>query len=226
VTLCRRTEREDEPSGDEIARDVLRRLTRMSWIAGVAGVIVVFNLVGLLIPIFIDPGERSELALLNAPLIAIYVVVAGLITTRISHTQFNARVEWLVEGREPDEEEHRLTLRMASDATKLTSATWGIGGALFFVLDTAAHSWEFGAIVLATVWLGGETASALDYLLSERILRPVTARALAARLPDGPVAPGVRRRLGMAWSLGTGVPLFGVLAVGAVGVAKPDVDTE
>jgi len=192
----------------------------MGWIAGVAGAIVVFNLVGFLIPIFIDPGERADLALLNAPLIAIYVVVVGLITMRISRSQFNARVRWLVEGREPDADEHRNTLSMASYAARLTSWTWGVAGALFFVLDTTVHSWEFGAVVLATVWLGGQTASALDYLLSERILRPVTARALAARLPDGPVAPGVRRRLAMAWSLGTGVPLFGVLVVAVAGVSS------
>ena len=97
---------------------------------------------------------------------------------------------------------------------------------LFFALDAAAHSWEFATVVLITVWLGGETASALDYLLSERILRPVTARALAERLPEAPVAPGVRRRLAMAWSLGTGVPLFGVLVVAAAGVFKPGVDAE
>jgi len=213
----------DRPGG-ELARDTLRRLTRMGWIAGVAAAIVVFNLIGFLIPIFIDPGERTDLALLNAPLIVIYVVVAGLITMRISRARFNERVRWLVEGREPDADEHRLSLSMASDAARLTAWTWGIAGALFFVLDTAVHSWEFGTVVLATVWLGGETASALDYLLSERLLRPVTARALAERMPDGPVAPGVRRRLAMAWSLGTGVPLFGVLVVAAAGVLNPDVD--
>ena len=215
-----------DPSGADLVRKVRARLTRMGWIAGVAGAVVAFNSVGFLIPIFIDPGERTELALLNAPLLVLYGLVAGLASMRYWQRHFDARTRWLVEGREPDEDEHRLTLRMAGDAARITGVTWGLAGALFFVLDTAAHSWEFGAVVLATVWLGGETASALDYLLSERILRPITARALAARLPDGPVAPGVRRRLAMAWSLGTGVPLFGVLVVAVAGVAKPDVDTE
>ena len=215
-----------DPSGVDLVRKVRARLTRMGWIAGVAGAVVAFNSVGFLIPIFIDPGERTELALLNAPLLVLYGLVAGLASMRYWQRHFDARTRWLVEGREPDEDEHRLTLRMAGDAARITGVTWGLAGALFFVLDTAAHSWEFGAVVLATVWLGGETASALDYLLSERILRPITARALAARLPDGPVSPGVRRRLAMAWSLGTGVPLFGVLVVAVAGVAKPDVDTE
>ena len=217
---------EADRSNAELVRDVRRRLTRMGWIHGVAGAVVVFQSVGFLIPIFIDPGERADLALLNGPLIAVYVLVAGLISMRLWQRHFDARTQWLLEGRDPDEDEHRLTLQMASDAAKITGATWLLAGALFFVLNAAAHSWEFAAMALATVWLGGETASALDYLLSERILRPVTARALEARLPDGPVAPGVRRRLAMAWSLGTGVPLLGVLVVAAAGVAKPGVETE
>ena len=34
--------------------------------------------VGFLIPIFADPGERDELALLNGPPVAVYFVLAGL----------------------------------------------------------------------------------------------------------------------------------------------------
>ena len=40
------------------------------------------------------------------------------------------------------------------------------------------------------------------------------------------IAPGVRGRLFGAWALGTGVPLLGVIVVGAVGLTKADVDTE
>jgi adenylate cyclase len=78
----------------------------------------------------------------------------------------------------------------------------------------------------STVWLGGETTCALLYLVFERVLRPLTARALAARPAAAAVAPGVRLRLVTAWLLGTGVPLLGVLVVGAVGITKPDVDPE
>jgi adenylate cyclase len=81
-------------------------------------------------------------------------------------------------------------------------------------------------VVAATIWLGGETMCALIYLASERILRPVTARALAVRPTDETVAPGVRGRLTMAWALGTGVPLLGVLVVATVGLTKSGVGTE
>ena len=66
MTLCRRGERE-EPGGADLLRDVQRRLIRMGWAGGIAGAVVVFIAIGFLIPIFIDPGERTDLALLNAP---------------------------------------------------------------------------------------------------------------------------------------------------------------
>jgi adenylate cyclase len=89
-----------------------------------------------------------------------------------------------------------------------------------------AHSWGLGAVALATVWLGGETTCAIVYLAAERILRPVTARALAARLPSEPASPGVRDRLLFVWALGTGAPLLGVLVLGIVGLTKSDVDAQ
>jgi adenylate cyclase len=117
-------------------------------------------------------------------------------------------------------------LTLALHGVKLDAIAWIVGGLLFAVLNAVTHSWEFAAVVVATGWLGGETTCALHYLASERILRPVTARALASRVPDRTAAPGVRDRLMWAWSLGTGVPLLGVLVVGTVGVAKSGVDTE
>ena len=92
-----------------------------------------------------------------------------------------------------------------------------MAGALFSLLNGLEQGWAFAAVVAGTIWLGGETTCALDYLVTERVLRPVTALALAARQPDDAVAPGVRARLVTAWALGTGAPLVGVLVVGVVG---------
>jgi adenylate cyclase len=78
--------------------------------------------------------------------------------------------------------------------------------------------------VATTIASGGLTTSALVYLLTERIDRPITARALAV-LPEGdPSGLPIRTRLIAAWALGTGVPLLGALVIGVVGAAKPDVN--
>jgi len=210
----------------ELVGQVRRRLVRVAWIAAAAGTVVVFNLIGFLIPLFLDPGERGGLALLNAPLIIAYLLVVGLAIIRYSDRRVAAALEWVVEARTPDEREHQRTLRLAAQGAKLAILGWIVAAVVFSALNLFAHSWQFAAVVGATTWLGGETTCALIYLASERVLRPVTARALAARLTEQTIAPGVRGRLAMAWALGTGVPLLGVLVVGAVGIAKPGVDTQ
>jgi adenylate cyclase len=203
-----------------------RRLTWLGWIGGAVGALVIFLAVGFLIPIFIDPAERGELALLNGPLIVVYVVVGGALLTRHAGRHLARTLVWVEEGRPPDEHEHRRTLGLASYALKLYGVAWLVAGVLFSLLNAFEHSWAFAAVVAGTIWLGGETTCALDYLVTEHVLRPVTALALAARQPDDAVAPGVRARLVTAWALGTGVPLVGVLVVGVVGLTKSSVDTE
>jgi adenylate cyclase len=110
--------------------------------------------------------------------------------------------------------------------SKVAALGWALAAVGFAGLNAVTHSLEFAAVVVGAVWLGGETTCALIYLASERVLRPVTACALAVRPPDATVAPGVRTRLAMAWALGTGVPLIGVLVVGIAGLTRPGVDTE
>jgi adenylate cyclase len=216
----------EEPSGAKLVGDVRVRLSRLGWISGAAGALVVFMAVGFLIPIFIDPDERVDLALLNAPLIVAYVIVAGLVLDRRADRHYAKALQWIVDGRAPDEHEHRQTMRLALHGVKLDALAWIVAGGLLSVLNGIAHSWEFAVVVVATIWAGGETTCALLYLATERVLRPVTARALAAHPADRAVSPGVRVRLVMAWLLGTGVPLLGVLVVGVVGLTKSDVDTE
>ena len=183
-------------------------------------------MIGFLIPVFADPGDRAELALFNAPLIAAYLVVAGLILQHRSGRHLERTLSWLVEDRLPDEHEHSATLRLALHSVKLDAVGWMGGAVLFTLLNGVVHSWGFAAVVGATVWLGGETTCALLYLVNERVLRPVTACALTVRPSDRSVAPDVRGRLAMAWLLGTGVPLLGVLVVSAAGLWKSGADIE
>ena len=213
-------------AGAVLVRDARRRLTCLSLSGGAVGAVVVFLSIGFLIPIFIDPGDRNALGLLNAPVLLAYFVVAAVVGTWFSFRRMNEALAWLTEERAPTGREHQMTLRLAADGFKLTAFTWFVGGVAMSAFNAATHSWEFAAVVAATTWLGGETACALDYLLSERILRPITARALAARMPDRNVGLGVRWRLAMAWALGTGVPLLGVVVVAVVGLSKPGVETE
>jgi adenylate cyclase len=214
-----------ESSGATLLRDVDRRLFWLNWVANSVGAIVVFTAIAFLTPIFLDPEELADHAFF-APLAAAYCLVAGAWCTKHARRHFGGTLAWIVEGRAPDEREHRMALNLALHGVKVDVLAWLVGGLLFSVLTGVLESWGFAAVVGATIWLGGETTCALLYLASERILRPVTARALAVRQPPASVAPGVRDRLLFVWSLGTGVPLIGVLVVGIVGLTKSGVDTE
>jgi len=70
----------------------------------------------------------------------------------------------------------------------------------------------------------GETTSAVGYLLSERLVRPITVLALAGSAPPERFGPSVRLRLAMAWSLGTGIPLLGILVIATAGLIDPNED--
>ncbi len=74
------------------------------------------------------------------------------------------------------------------------------------------------------VSLGGMTTSAVAYLISERLLRPVVARALRERPPERPVTAGIVPRSLAAWALGSGVPVFGLVLVAIASLADFDVN--
>jgi adenylate cyclase len=205
---------------------IYRSVNGLGWVANAGGAFVVCCSIAFLTPIFVDPEDYFELALLSLPLGFLYVLVAGFVISHSQRRHIFQALRWLVEGRSPSEREHRLTLGLAVRQVRIDAIAWITAGILFTVLNGVAHSWGFAAVVGATIWLGGETTWALVYLAQERILRPVTAAALAERHPPAPSSPGVRDRLLFVWSLGTAVPLLGVLLVGVVGLTKSDVETE
>jgi adenylate cyclase len=209
----------DRDSRKRFLEAINRRLFWIGWLANAAGVLVVVSAIGFLIPIFLKDSTATT-ALWELPVTAVGFVIAGLVLGWASRRGQRAALGWVAEGREPSEREHQLTLRLAFSEVIATAIVWLIAGVLFGVLNGITESWTFAAVVVASVWLGGDTTCALYYLLLERALRPVTALALAAHLPERPVAPGVTNRLLFAWSLGTGVPILGVLGVAVLGLTK------
>jgi adenylate cyclase len=207
----------------QLVASVSRRLNRLGWIANACGAVVVFLAIGFVIPLFFDEQLSNETGRSNLPFVVVLIVALGLVVTRIIVRERTAALGWIAEDREPTEGEHSRTLRLPAFSAAAIFGGWIIGA-----LIAGAYNLHFGfgvvAIVVAAIWLGAETTAALVYLISERMLRPITALALVARPPERTVALGVRNRLLFAWSLGTGVPILGVLVVGIVGVTKSGVD--
>ncbi|HEX4578560.1 MAG TPA: adenylate/guanylate cyclase domain-containing protein [Candidatus Dormibacteraeota bacterium] len=107
----------------------------------------------------------------------------------------------------------RSVLRSQSRHTLYAAAYW-LGGAvmegclLAFVVGVQPVLVFRGVL---TVLLGGLTTCAIAFLLLERGMRPVVAR-LREVLPEVTAcAPSVRSRLLLAWLLGSGIPLVGIV---------------
>jgi adenylate cyclase len=209
---------DDQPMTAGLVPAVLRRLKLIDWGVGAVGALVVFIAVGFLFPAFSGTMKLDATSTwVNLPVVVAFVVVAGMVGARFRGRCVRTALRWLDEDRPPDEREHRDTLGLAACLVKFDAFAWFGAAVGFALLNGLAFSWGLAAVVAATIWLGGETACALGYLLYERALRPVTAQALAARPAVGAVSPGVRLRLVMAWLLGTGVPLIGLIVLGVVG---------
>jgi adenylate cyclase len=200
-----------------------RRLNWQGWVSNGVGSAVVSIAIALLLAIFFDASERDELLRDNIAWCIAVFFGFGIVITWLMFRRCNRAFAWITEGRDPTEAEYKATLGTPAFSAYLTGAAWMLGGAIFTIVNLD-HSVAAAAVIGASVWLGGETTSALAYLLTERTLRPVTAKALTAREPTRSVAPGVRDRLLAAWSLGTGAPIIGVVVVGTLGLTTSGAD--
>ncbi len=209
-------------SRDPVA-GVRRRLRLVALGTGSLGAAVTFIAVGYLFPAVGGSKSLNTTSLwVNAPVLVLVMIAFTATYTPIRRRHEKEALAWLAEDRAPDEQEHQRTLGLAAYSVKLDALGWSLSALGFALFNGLVFSWGLAGVIAATIWFGGETTCALGYLLYERALRPVTARALAARPTGATTAPGVRLRLVMAWLLGTGVPLIGVLVLGVIGVAGWD----
>ena len=200
-------------------RNTLRRLTWAGIASNGVGAVVLFLLLAFLIP-FAPLGAAGQVGL-NAAVGAGYLVLTLVLGFHWGN-RMNAPVErWLAEEREPTPEERRLALGLPTRLALISGVFWAIAAVLFTLLNLPTSGWP-ALVVGGAVLLGGETTCAVGYLLAERIARPVTTLALAGGPPPKSCGPGVGGRLTMAWSLGTGVPLLGILVLAVAGLANPD----
>jgi adenylate cyclase len=111
---------------------------------------------------------------------------------------------WLRSDRTPQSHERDLALHEPLRELVANSTLWA-GATLLFGVFNISMSAASALEHVVMISLGGLTTCALVYLCVDRLLRPATARALAAGAPTRPIGPGVRARLISAWVLASGV---------------------
>jgi adenylate cyclase len=209
-----------EPVGVELWRRTVKRLTWSAIAANATGAITVFLLLGLLLP-FSSPDRDL---VLNGVIGAIYLPAALVAGTWWARRRGASLERWIEEDRLPTPEERRRVLAEPMDTLVISGFFWVLA-ALLFTLVNLPDGWS-ALIVGGALLLGGETTAAVGYLLAERIIRPITVLALAGAPPPERCGPGVAGRLAMAWSLGTGIPLLGILTIATAGLVDPNESPE
>ncbi len=196
-------------------RRAVLRTTQVGVLFGIAnllGAVVVFVfLTYVLAPLEGGPapgGGGDQVVVFVAYMVAA-VTVGAVPVGRV----LNRTARWLRESAPPSAEDRDLALRLPALLGAVGLAGW-LGAAVLFGVINAAQ----GEVVLEVlrvvvgIVLGGISTSALSFLLLERALRPVFARALEAGIPSHTKTVGIRPKLVLSWALGSGIPLLAIAA--------------
>jgi adenylate cyclase len=206
-----------------------RRLWRLANL-GVISVLMVSNTVGaviaLVLPMWVIPlppyqsgEERSSIFFVVS--VSIYVGLALPLGIWLGRRSQRGPREWLLSGQPATLRQQRAVLRTPSRLFLVQMFFW-LPAALLFGGLSLGRGFVGAMWVAVIVALAGTTTAASTYLLAERILRPIAAKALSQGAKGDFRTSGVRRRAILAWVLGTGVPVGGLLAVGIATLATGD----
>jgi adenylate cyclase len=179
--------------------------------ANVVGALVVLVFANFVVPTPELP-EETEIRIVNLGAFGAYLVVALIAGNVLGWKRMRPLRDFLTEDRPPTDVERRQVLTAPLRLAIINGVLWAVAVPIFGVLN-ATYSSELGLSVAITIAIGGVTTSAISYLFAERVLRGATAAAMATRPPRRPVVPGVAARSVIAWALGTGVPLLGMMLV-------------
>jgi adenylate cyclase len=183
-------------------------------------VIVTTNVIGacavVVLGLFVVPlGVRNpgHVQLVDGLVAAGYVATAVPIGVFIGTKRLWRLRDWLLDERPATESEIRLVLYAPLRLFLLQLGLWSVAAAVFAVINLQ-YSGQLGAGTAIVVTCTGLVTASMAYLLTERMVRSLAARALVGGVRERLAVPGVTTRALLAWALGTGVPLLGVLTVG------------
>lgn len=214
----------------DLLQEDLGRLRRRVQVL-LTGSILVANVIGAavvsLLGLVVIPGAplfTADLAPVNLVVLPVYVAGALLIGVVVGTRRSVRSLQWLTEDLAPTPEDRRRSMDVPWRLTQLQAVLWGGAAALFTVLYGLADASNVPR-TLFTVVFGGLIVCANSYLLSEHALRPVAARVLTAGGARSRLT-GVTGRTVLAWCLGSGLPVVGLVLVASLSLARGDVSSE
>lgn len=129
------------------------------------------------------------------------VVLGGVLTVA-------PLLRWLGSGREPTPNEHRTATNLATFQSMVLSAPWAVAAAVLIPMNVEGG--RSVCLVIGFTSMFGATASiSTGFLFTQRTLRPLLAAA-ATDPGTSRMAPGVRARLLLMWTVCTALPGLGI----------------
>jgi len=162
-------------------------------------------------------GEFLVVVAVIAPVYVLVAMVVGTVRgTRLGLEQ----LRWALDDRPPTDAQKRAALRLPWRLTLQQGTLWFIGLVLFTTCFGIIDPTTIPKVSL-TITLAGLTVCGFVYLFGEFALRPVAARALEAGPPVRRRSASAGGRFMLAWGLGSGVPIVGLLLVAVFSFIRP-----
>jgi adenylate cyclase len=189
---------------------VLPRLGLIAILSNAASAAVVTGFDFYLAPNVVAADQYGELQRRSVSVLVVFTVVALIFGAWwVWWRPFAPIARLLAEDRPPTEFERERVLRYPRDWAIRTFAIWMVADAVGTSTAATVSTSAIAPSLFSTV-LGAGMTCAVQYLMVERAMRPITALVLAGSEPPRSASPGVGVRLSAFWALGTGVPLLGI----------------
>jgi adenylate cyclase len=211
-----------DPGTSELAGAELWRAGRLILTALMTGINVIGAAAVLIVAYFVVPvptlANAAHIRDVNAITAAVYIPLALVVGALVGTRRLFEIRRWLSEERPATLHEQRTVARAPLVLFVVQVSLW-LGAALVFGLIDSHYSVQFGNEIAISVSITGFVTATCSYLFSERLLRPSVARALGPGVPEGLAVPGVATRILLTWALGTGLPVLGLVGIGAGALA-------
>lgn len=147
-------------------------------------------------------------------LIGLYLLLVSAVLRARGQRRVSCMFGWVPDRVRASDEERRRILALPWWLAWSSFVAWLGAAGLFGLVNVTV--WDdiprFVVHIVLAITLGGLTATALNYLFAERVLRPVFAWVLASGSPvTAPHRLRVRYRLLLGWGVGSGIPLLAIV---------------
>ncbi|WP_205696596.1 adenylate/guanylate cyclase domain-containing protein [Conexibacter sp. SYSU D00693] len=165
------------------------------------------------------PPDTQETKVFSVPIGIALALTAALVggwsARRSVRLHAQPVLDWLPTGTPPTDQVRDIALRLPAFMARITVVRWVLAAVVFgplALIDSSTLAVELGTTLLASAF----TVAAAEFLVAERVLRPVVARVLDWEAPPSAGSLGVGTRLLLAWILCTAIPVV-MLAMIPVG---------